>query len=86
MPKKSAEELIEELAVMTQRGFQETQEQMAKQFDQVAERFTLVDHRLDRIEQRLDRVEFLLIGQDGRLSALEDKMRQVATRIGIAFN
>lgn len=75
MPKKSAEEMIEELALSIGRGFQE-----------VTERLDATNQRLDATNARLDRIEFLVTGQDRRISILEDKVRQIGTKIGLQFS
>jgi hypothetical protein len=75
MPKKSAEEIIEELALAVHAGFEHADKQM-----------TLAMQSLGDITERLGRIEYLLTGHEGRISALEDKVRQVATKIGIQFN
>ena len=52
----------------------------------VTEQFGGMHRRFDEVEKRLDRVEFLVSGQDNRISILEDRMRQVATKIGLTFS
>lgn len=51
---------------------------------------THLDHRLDamesHIDERFDKVEALTNGQERRISTLEDKMRQVATKLGLTFS
>jgi hypothetical protein len=42
-----------------------------------------VAQRLDAIDQRLDRIEFLASGQERRLGAAEDLIRQLATKAGL---
>jgi hypothetical protein len=37
------------------------------------------------LTDRLDKIEFRLTGQDQRLSILEDKVRQLATKTGLQF-
>src|SRR5688572_26342047 len=69
MQKKSAEEMIEELAQAVHSGFEHVDQELK------FSRGSLGD-----ITERLGRIEYLLTGQEGRLTALEDKMRQVATR------
>jgi hypothetical protein len=38
------------------------------------------------LEQRLERIEFHVSGQDRRMTVLEDRVRQLATKIGLLFN
>jgi hypothetical protein len=54
-------------------------------FDQVDANFKRVDVRFDEAFTRLDRIEFLVSGQERRLSILEDRMRVVATKLGLEF-
>ena len=56
---------------------------IAKHMD---ERFDQVDKRFDEVDKRLDRIEFRVNGQDQRISVLEDRMRQVATKVGLTFS
>jgi len=39
----------------------------------------------NRLTDRLDKIEFRLTGQDQRISILEDKVRQLATKTGLQF-
>lgn len=79
MPKRSAEKLIEELAISIGHGFAEQQE-----------RFNELRHEvrdgLAAIHTRLDRIEFLASGQEHRISVLEDRVRQLGTKLGYQFN
>lgn len=86
MPNKSIEDLIDGLAISVAEGFARVESQMNDRFEKVNQRFDVVSQRFDAVEQRLERVEFLVTGQDQRLSIVEDKLRQVATKIGILFN
>ena len=52
---------------------------------QIDERFNQVDERFSEVFQRLDRIEFSVSGQERRISILEDRMRVVATKIGLEF-
>jgi hypothetical protein len=65
---------------------------MDERFDQVDRRFKLIDGRFDRLDEkfaevlsRCDRIEFLVSGQERRISILEDRMRVVATKLGLEF-
>jgi len=64
---------IEDLAVMVQRGFEETASKT-----EINEGFKDVNDRLNAIDQRLDRIENILIaGHDRRIEKLEDSVRQL---------
>jgi hypothetical protein len=39
-----------------------------------------------RLTDRLEKIEFRLTGEDQRISTLEDRIRQIATKVGIEFN
>lgn len=39
-----------------------------------------------RITDRLDKIEFRLTGEDQRISILEDRMRQIAMKVGMEFS
>ena len=58
---------------------------MDKRFDRVDEKFKRVDERFEEVFTRLDRIEFLVSGADRRISILEDRMRMVATKLGLEF-
>jgi archaellum component FlaC len=83
MPRKSAEEQIEELAITVGKGFQAMDlrfevidrrfEEIDRRFDVIDVRFNAIDRRFDGIEERLERLEFLGSSQDRRLSVLEDR-------------
>jgi hypothetical protein len=49
------------------------------------ERFDRVDQTFQEVFKRLDRIEFLVSGQERRISTLEDRMRIVATKLGLEF-
>jgi len=49
------------------------------------ERFDHVDQTFQEVFKRLDRIEFLASGEDRRISTLEDRMRIVATKLGLEF-
>jgi len=72
---KTKKMTIEDLAIMTKNGFDETAKNMN-------ERFTRVDERLDGIDKRLDIIENINIaGQYRRIEILEDKMNLVKTTL-----
>lgn len=70
---------IEDLAVMVQRGFEETatKGELADFREEVNERFDGIDQRLEKIEN------ILIAGHDRRIERLEDSMRQVLTAVKI---
>jgi hypothetical protein len=72
VPQKTTDEKIDELAMMIGRGFDELRREIKSEF-------AAVEHRLGRIESHV-------AGQDGRITTLEDRVRQLATKIGISFN
>lgn len=74
MPEHNIEQKIDHLIKLVE-GLAET---TTRQFDQVHQQF-------DGVNQRLDRIEFRLTGQDQRISVLEDRMRQIATKVGMEF-
>ncbi|MDB5324506.1 MAG: hypothetical protein JWM57_75 [Phycisphaerales bacterium] len=79
MPKKSTEELIEELALSIGKGF-------AEQQDTTRELRGELRDGLSALATRLDRIEFLMTGQEQRISVLEDRVRQLSTKLGYQFN
>jgi hypothetical protein len=72
MPNKTTDEKIDELALMVGRGFDELRGEIKSGFA--------------AIEQRLERVEYHVGGQDRRINVLEDRVRQLATKLGLSFN
>ncbi|HEY7118883.1 MAG TPA: hypothetical protein VH475_20000 [Tepidisphaeraceae bacterium] len=72
MPKKSTDERIDDLALMVGRGLDELRADVKAGFA--------------ALEQRLERIEFHVSGQDRRMTVLEDRVRQLATKIGLLFN
>jgi hypothetical protein len=72
MPNKSTDEKIEELALMVGHGLNELRDK--------------IDAGFAAVEQRLERIEFHVSGQDRRITLLEDRVRQLATKIGLSFN
>jgi hypothetical protein len=79
VPKRKSEEPTEELAMMVARRFDELQRDVNGRFD-------VLELRLDGVDQRLDRIEFNTSGQEGRISVLEDRVRQLANKSGLGFN
>jgi hypothetical protein len=81
MAKKTVDQKIEELAIMIGKGFAATAtkadiEAVAKEMQ---DGFAAAD-------QRLERIEFSTSGLTRRLDTVEDRIRQIATKIGISFN
>ena len=72
MPKKTTDEKIDELAIMIGRGFDELRREIKSEF--VA------------VEDRLGRIESHVTGQDRRITTLEDRVRQLATKLGLSFH
>ena len=58
---------------------------MDGRFDDVDAKFKRVDERFEEVVTRLDRIEFFVSGQERRISILEDRMREVATKLGLEF-
>jgi hypothetical protein len=58
---------------------------MDERFDQADERFTKIDGKFDDVFNQLDQIRFLVSGQERRISILEDRMRMVATKVGLEF-
>lgn len=65
---------INDLAIMTQKGFADLEGRMDKRFDDFEE----------RINRRFDIIEFKMGGHDRRIENLEDKMRIVNNKLGLA--
>jgi len=77
---KKKEITIDELAMMVQRGFNET----AKK-SEMDQRFNGVDRRLDKVEKRLDRIEKLILSDHKeRIERLEIQVKELKDLI--AFN
>jgi hypothetical protein len=55
------------------------------EFKQVHGRFSMIDDHFREMFGRLDKMEFLLSGQDRRIATQEDRMRIVATKLGLEF-
>ena len=75
--KKTIEDLVENLAVSTQRNFDSLGREMNGRFDEVDKKFEAVELRFDRIENLLMRAH------ENRLEKLEDNMRLVKTKLSI---
>jgi hypothetical protein len=77
--KKTVEEKIDDLALMVGRGLEEVRNEGRVGVKAVNARF-------DAIDQGLERIEFQVSGQDRRMTVLEDRVRQLATKVGLAFS
>ncbi len=75
---------IDDLAIITQNGFTYLEEKMDKGFADVDRRFEQVDRRFDSMDLRFDKLEFRVGAYDRRLDNLEDKMRIVNNKLGLA--
>jgi hypothetical protein len=89
MPKKptsskDSSDVIEIIQNLVQH-FDERFDQVNSEFTRIGERFANVDQKLAEVIGRCDRIEFLVSGQDRRISILEDRMRMVATKLGLEF-
>lgn len=78
MPKKTTDDKIDDLAIAVAGGLEELRQQ-------IREGFAAVSSRFDDVEQRLERVEFFVSGQDRRISIVEDRLRQLAIKVGLDF-
>lgn len=78
MPKKSVEEQIADLAIMIGGGFAEQQASTLSLRTEMHEGFA-------NVASRLDRIEFHVVGQERRIGILEEKIRQIGTKVGLEF-
>jgi archaellum component FlaC len=83
---KKKEMTIDDLAMMTQRGF----DGMHTEMGGLKEDMKKMDTRLERIEQRVERIEQRVNqAHDARLDKLDDQMRRVITifekKLSISF-
>lgn len=82
---------IDELARITQKGFEgvgaeikELREDMNNRFQKVDERFDKVETRFGTVEEGLNRIENRFVGaHENRIERLEDDMRVVKTTLRI---
>lgn len=77
--KKTIEEKIDDLAIMVGRGLEEVR-------NDGRDGIKAVNARFDAIDEGLERIEFQVSGQDRRMTVLEDRVRQLATKVGLLFN
>jgi len=77
---KKKEITIDQLAMMVQRGFMETQKELSKNAKKID-----VDRRFDQVEKRLDRIEKLILpNYKERIEKLEMDVKELKELI--AFN
>jgi len=84
---KKKEVTIDDLAMMVQRGFMETQKELAKtaKKSEMDQRFKEVDKRFDRMDKRFDKIEKLILSEHKeRIEKLEMQVKEL--RDLIAFN
>lgn len=77
--KQTVEEKIDDLAIMVGRGLEEVR-------NDGRDGAKAVNARFDAIDEGLERIEFQVSGQDRRMTVLEDRVRQLATKVGLSFN
>jgi hypothetical protein len=79
--KKTTEEMIEELAIMVGRGFADaaTKADVEALTTEMRAAFAAAD-------QRLERIDFSTAGQGRRLDTVEDRVLQLAKKVGLNFN
>lgn len=58
---------MDNLAAMTQRGFQGVDQKLEGMQKEMNDRFREVHKRFDVVDSRLDRIEFMVSGHDRRL-------------------
>ena len=69
---KTIDEKIEELAVITQRGFTD-----------VDKKLEVLSSDLKEVKETVDRIEYRVNTHDRRIENLEDKVRVISTKIGL---
>ena len=72
MPKKTTEQMIEDLAIAVGKGFEE----MGRQFSELREQVRGVEDRLDRIDAKVTDLS-------GRIEIREDQMRLDRTKLSL---
>lgn len=96
--RKYIDQKIEDLAIMIQKGFSECvtktefnleinnlRSEMDDRFNVVNERLNSVDDRLYNLEGKVNTMEFKLVtAPSNRLDKVEDDVRQIKAKIGIA--
>ena len=75
---------IDDLAVMVQGGFIETNKRIDKLSDSVDKRFDGVDKRFDKVEKRLDRIEKLILSDHkDRIEKLEMEVQELKNLLAV---
>ena len=69
---KTIDEKIEELAVITQRGFTD-----------VDKKLEVLSSDLKEVKETVDRIEYRVNTHDRRIENLEDKVRVISTKVGL---
>ena len=73
------------LAVMVQKGFEETATDIRGVKEEVKDLRGEMNERFNKVDERLDRIENILIrAHENRIGRLEDGLRVVKTRLKIA--
>jgi hypothetical protein len=78
-PTKSVEDKIDDLALMVGRGLEEVR-------IEVRDGAKATTARFDSIDQGLERIEFQVSGEDRRMTVLDERVFQLATKVGLSFN
>jgi archaellum component FlaC len=79
---KKKQMTIEDLALMTQRGFSEVHIDLDSFKKEVNERFNRVDERFGQVDKRFDHIENLLLrAHDNRIEKIEDDIRFLKTTL-----
>lgn len=76
--KRKKEVTIDELAMMIQKGFEETASKK-----ELGSLEIVINQRFDKVDKRLDKIEFHTNTHERRIEILEDKMRMVSTKLGL---
>ena len=77
---------LEDLAMMTQKGFAGMDERLGNMRVEMGKRFDKVEDRLDKVEDRLGRVEDRLDKVEDRLGRVEDRLANVEYLISSDIN
>jgi prefoldin subunit 5 len=80
-PKKTAEQMIEELAISIGRGFA-----AAASRDDVKGLEANIQKDLEDLRNRIDKVAFNTSGLERPISTIEDRVIQLAHKAGLQFN
>lgn len=84
-PKNKKEMTLEDLAIITQKGFDGVDKRIDKLKSEIDERFDTVDERFNKVEERLDRIENILIARhDREIELLRDRILEIETKLSNA--